>query len=170
MILSGTLTECQLVRIDVRMDKLIVLVWVLTVCKIIREDKLSLARSPKYEIYLEITEQQHEISNNVACATSKGSDQPAQMRSLVRAFARRLNIVRILSYRLNIIWSFYVQSKVAQARPSLHLSKCHIVGNHMWLNYVIITDKDGSSFFVNQLFTHIFHLQDLHFPPPKDPH
>ena len=24
----------------------------------------------------------------------------------------------------------------AQARPSLHLSKCHIVGNHMsWLNY-----------------------------------
>ena len=32
----------------------------------------------------------HEISNNVVCATSKGSDQPAHMRSLIRAFASRL--------------------------------------------------------------------------------
>ena len=38
-------------------------------------------------------ESQHEISNNVVCATSKGSDQPAQTRSLVRAFANRLNIL-----------------------------------------------------------------------------
>ena len=30
----------------------------------------------------------HEISNNVVCATSKGSDQPAHTRSLIRAFAR----------------------------------------------------------------------------------
>ena len=29
----------------------------------------------------------HEIFNNLACATSKGSDQPAHMRSLMRAFA-----------------------------------------------------------------------------------
>ena len=36
---------------------------------------------------------QHEISNNVVCATSKGSDQPAHMRSLIRAFADRLNIL-----------------------------------------------------------------------------
>ena len=35
---------------------------------------------------------QHEISNNVVCATSKGSDQPALTRSLIRAFAGRLNI------------------------------------------------------------------------------
>ena len=34
----------------------------------------------------------HEISNNVVCATSKGSDQPAHMRRLIRAFASRLNI------------------------------------------------------------------------------
>ena len=34
----------------------------------------------------------HEISNNVVCATSKASDQPAHMRSLIRAFASRLNI------------------------------------------------------------------------------
>ena len=31
----------------------------------------------------------HEISNNVVCATSKASDQPAHTRSLIRAFARR---------------------------------------------------------------------------------
>ena len=34
----------------------------------------------------------HEISNIVVCATSKGSDQPAHMRSLIRVFASRLNI------------------------------------------------------------------------------
>ena len=38
-----------------------------------------------------INEPWHEIPNNVVCATSKGSDQPAHMRSLVRAFACRLN-------------------------------------------------------------------------------
>ena len=40
----------------------------------------------------------HEISNNVVCATSKGSDQPAHMRSLIRAFACRFNILWLLSY------------------------------------------------------------------------
>ena len=35
----------------------------------------------------------HEIFNNVVCATSKGSDQPAQTRSLIRAFANRLSIL-----------------------------------------------------------------------------
>ena len=37
-------------------------------------------------------EPRHEISNNVVCGTSKGSDQLAHMRSLIRAFASRLNI------------------------------------------------------------------------------
>ena len=35
----------------------------------------------------------HEISNNVVCATSKVSDQPAQTRSLIRALASRLSIL-----------------------------------------------------------------------------
>ena len=35
----------------------------------------------------------HEIFNNVACATSKASDQPAHKRSLIRAFAIRLSIL-----------------------------------------------------------------------------
>ena len=39
----------------------------------------------------------YEISNNVVCVTLTGSDQPAHTRSLVRAFACRLNIVWLLS-------------------------------------------------------------------------
>ena len=33
------------------------------------------------------------ISNNVVCATSKASDQPAHTRSLIRAFSGRLTIL-----------------------------------------------------------------------------
>ena len=53
-----------------------------------------------------IFEPWHEISNNVVCATSKGSDQPAHTRSLIRAFASRLSIICLLSYWLNTFWSF----------------------------------------------------------------
>ena len=55
---------------------------------------------------LNVYELRYEISNNVVCATSKASDQPARMRSLIRAFASRLNILWLLSYWLKIIWSF----------------------------------------------------------------
>ena len=51
-------------------------------------------------------EPQHEISNNVVYATSKASGQPAHMRSLTRAFASHLNILWLLSYWPNSIWSF----------------------------------------------------------------
>ena len=40
-----------------------------------------------------IYEPVHEISDNVVCATSKASDQPAHTRSLIRAFASRLSIL-----------------------------------------------------------------------------
>ena len=52
-----------------------------------------------------IIEPWHEISNNVVCGTSKASDQPAHMHRLIRAFASRLNILWVLSYWLNIVWS-----------------------------------------------------------------
>ena len=45
-----------------------------------------------------VFEPRHEISNNVVCATNKDSEQPAHMRSLIRAFASGLNILGILSY------------------------------------------------------------------------
>ena len=38
-------------------------------------------------------EPRHKISNNVVCATSEASDQPAHTRSLIRAFASRMNIL-----------------------------------------------------------------------------
>ena len=40
-----------------------------------------------------INEPVHEISNNLVYATSKGSDQPAHTRRLIRAFASRLSIL-----------------------------------------------------------------------------
>ena len=40
-----------------------------------------------------IIELRLEISYYVVCATNKGSDQPAHTRSLIRAFASRLNII-----------------------------------------------------------------------------
>ena len=46
-----------------------------------------------FELIIMIIEPVHEISNNVVCATSKASDQPAHMRSLIRAFASRLSIL-----------------------------------------------------------------------------
>ena len=53
----------------------------------------------------ESNEPVHEISNNVVCVTSKASDQPAHMRSLIRAFASRLSNLKLLSYWLNTIFS-----------------------------------------------------------------
>ena len=44
-------------------------------------------------VFLLKKEPVHAISNNVVCATSKASDQPAHTRSLIRAFASRLNIL-----------------------------------------------------------------------------
>ena len=45
----------------------------------------------------------HEISNNEVCVASKGSDQPALTRSLIKAFATHLNIIWVLSYWQNSI-------------------------------------------------------------------
>ena len=39
-------------------------------------------------------------------STSKGSDQPVHMHSLIRAFASRLNILGLFSYWQNSIWGF----------------------------------------------------------------
>ena len=62
----------------------------------------------------------HEISNNVECATSKASDQPAHMTSLIRAFASRLSIL-LTEHHLE----FLSLKEAAQAR------QCQIVGTLM---------------------------------------
>ena len=43
-------------------------------------------------LFLPVYEPQTDKSNNVVCGTSKASDQPARMGSLIRAFASRLNM------------------------------------------------------------------------------
>ena len=43
--------------------------------------------------YIMTFESRHEISNNVICAISNGSDQSAHTRRLIRALASRLNIL-----------------------------------------------------------------------------
>ena len=55
----------------------------------------------------------HEISNNVVCATSKGSDQPAHTRRLIRAFTCRSNILWVLSYWLTLF-------EVSKPKRGLH--------------------------------------------------
>ena len=62
----------------------------------------------------------------MVCATSKGSDQPAHTRRLITAFASRLNILCV-----EHLFEFLCLTGGAQARLILHLSKCHIVGNHV---------------------------------------
>ena len=54
-----------------------------------------LLKKPTHDDILEAKEFEpwHGISNNVVCATSKVSDQPAHMRSLIRSFASCLNIL-----------------------------------------------------------------------------
>ena len=46
------------------------------------------------------------INGPLVCATNKGSDQPAHMRSLIWAFASRLTIIWLLSYWPISICSF----------------------------------------------------------------
>ena len=62
------------------------LILVQTVCK--GYEQITLADRVKNE-----NELRHEISNNVVCATSKASDQPAHTLSLIKAFASLLTIL-----------------------------------------------------------------------------
>ena len=52
---------------------------------------LSFGRS--FDIQVNSNGPWNEISNNIVCGTSKGSDQPAHRRRLIKAFAGRLNIL-----------------------------------------------------------------------------
>ena len=51
-------------------------------------------------------EPRHEISNNVVCATSIASDQPAHKHSLIRAFASHLNILYL---DVKLLTEFYLE-------------------------------------------------------------
>ena len=61
---------------------------------------------------------------HVLCATSKASDQPAHMCSLIRAFASGWNILWVLGYLTE-------QHGISKLKRRLHRLVCHIVVNHI---------------------------------------
>ena len=65
----------------------------------------------------------------MVCRTSKGSDHPAHTRSLIRAFASRLNMTVKLLPEQHL--EFISSKDAAQAGLCVHFLKCLIVGNHM---------------------------------------
>ena len=86
---------------------------------------------------LRMNERRHELSNNVACATSKVSDQPAHERSLIRAFVSRLNtlcrnatlleitcrgsLIWIWSLKASFICTIYTPVQIFTRGVNLHL-------------------------------------------------
>ena len=81
---------------------------------------------------------QNEISNTVVCTTGKGSDQPAHTQRLVRAFTSLLNSLLAVKLPTEHHLEFQSLWEAEQARMSQHLSKCHIVGNHMSRRIIIL--------------------------------
>ena len=51
-----------------------------------------------------LSEPVHGISNGGLCATSNALDQPAHARSLIRAFACQLSVMRLLGCCLGVVW------------------------------------------------------------------
>ena len=69
------------------------------------------------------------ISNDVVCATSKGSDQPVHTHSLIRAFASRFKYCKIV--KLLTLHHLECLSLKGCCSSESTLVKMHIVGNHM---------------------------------------
>ena len=83
-----------------------------------------------------------EISNNVVCATSKGSDRPAHRQRLIRAFAIRLNILWISSYWPNIVFEFLsLKGDCTGSSESIHVKM-----QYCWKSHVVAkkTEKNTS--------------------------
>ena len=76
----------------------------------------------------------HEISNNLVCATSKASDQPAHTRSLIRAFASRLSILWI-EHHLECLSS---EGGCRGSSESTHVKMPHCWKSHALAHYSYI--------------------------------
>ena len=87
----------------------------------------------------------HEISNNMVCATSKASDQPAHTRSLIRAFACPLSILWLLSYWLNIFGDSKLERRLYRLA---WVYTCHMP--HRWKSRAL------AQYMVCDKFPHIF--------------
>ena len=73
-------------------------------------------------------EPQHEISNNVVCATSKASDQPAHTRSLIR-LEYSMSVKLLTEHYLEFLRSFkggYTGSSESTLVKMPHCWKSHV--------------------------------------------
>ena len=71
-----------------------------------------------------LIERRYEISNNVVCVTSKGSDQPVHMRSLIRAFTSLSNILSTLDKQ-----RICVNTQLKSSKKQLKLKVCVLKSN-----------------------------------------
>ena len=67
--------------------------YILNPPRTVERDRDTGHRQPHESRNTKSNELRHKIYNNVVCATSKGSDQPAPSRSLIRTIAGRLTIL-----------------------------------------------------------------------------
>ena len=82
-----------------------------------------------------LNEPRHEISNNMVCATSKASDQPAHTRSLIRAFAIRLNNLKYLSLKRRCIgFSEFTLVKIPHCWKSHVSAQVHLTNESVSSN------------------------------------
>ena len=92
-------------------------------------------------MYGDTCEPVHKISNNVVYATSKASDQPGHMRSLIRAFASRLRveytrIVKLLTeHHLEFI---SLKGGCRGSSESTHVKMPHCWKSHVVAHVVVI--------------------------------
>ena len=93
---------------------------------------------PVAEVCKPIYEPRHEISNNVVCATSKASDQPAHTRSLIRAFACHLNILWLLSYWPIIIGVYKLKGGCTASSESTLFKMPHCWKSHVTAHVFVL--------------------------------
>ena len=93
---------------------------------------------------------QNEISNNVVCATTKGSDQPAHMRSLIRVFTSRLTIVfgvsKLKRGPQRLVWVYPCQNatllEISCRGSNVFVGLCWCCSKK--LNFDLLTPSTGS--------------------------
>ena len=82
----------------------------------------------RYKIFAPLID---EISNNMVCATSKASDQPAHMRSLIRAFALLLEYFMIVKLLTEHHLEFLsLKEGCTGSSDSTHLKMSHCRKSH----------------------------------------
>ena len=88
-------------------------------------------------------EQRHEISNNVVCATtcSIGSDQPAHTRSLIRAFASRMNILRLKLLTEHHLGFLSLEGGYTDSSESTFVEISHCWLSHVAAHFISKTDE-----------------------------